>query len=293
MEEQLEEAPVKRRGNPNWGKKQVEEVDELDKSYHFVLTKTWEKYKPVDKDGGHLSGNPFPPIYALPSEGTTIDDETKKNRRWRCLKGIDSIWVDDQEGLEPQGYDDYEDIIFSGGHLIVKGYEKNKLAALLAHDSFEGKKYRKANSKPEYKLIDVDVDNKKALDLLDTEYEALKAAKECSDNDMLPFAFVLGIDINQSFSAIRKEFIMRAKGNPSYFVSHFSDAKNDIIFRVKQALESHIISGSILENKLVWSESRKAIIDVPKGSDIPQYVAKLVLQKNSDAVSMYEQLKKM
>jgi len=35
------------------------------------------------------------------------------------------------------------------------------------------------------------------------------------------------------------------------------------------------------------------IMDVPKGSDIPQLVAKQVLLKNSSAVSAYEQLKKM
>jgi hypothetical protein len=86
---------------------------------------------------------------------------------------------------------------------------------------------------------------------------------------------------------------MRAKGNPKYFVTHFSDAKNDIVFKVKQALDDNILSGSILENKLVWSESKKVIMDVPKGSDIPQLVAKQVLLKNSSAVSAYEQLKKM
>jgi hypothetical protein len=297
MEEQLEstelEHPVKKRGNPNFGKKKYLEEDELTKSYHFVLTKTWEKYKPVDKEGGFMSSNPYPPTYMIPSQGTTIDDETKRNRKWRCLRGVDTIWVDEQDGLEPNGYGDYEELIFSSGHLIVKGYEKNKLAALKAYDGYEDKKYRKVNSTPEYRLIDLDADNKKALDTLDTEYEALKAANECSDEEMLPFAYVLGINIDQSYASIRREFIMRAKGNPKYFVTHFSDAKNDIVFKVKQALDDNILSGSILENKLVWSESKKVIMDVPKGSDIPQLVAKQVLLKNSSAVSAYEQLKKM
>lgn len=293
MEEQLEEVQVRRRGNPNFGKKQVDEFEDLNKSYHFVLTNTWERYKPVDRDGGGVAYNPYPPIYVVPSEGITVDEETKKNRRWRCLKGVDTIWVDEQDGIDQVTYNDYESIIFSGGHLIVKGYEKNKLAALMAYDGYEAKKFRKVNSKPEYRLIDEDSDNKKALELLDIEYEALKSAKECSDEEMLPFAYVLGINIDRSFNAIRKDFIMKAKGNPKYFVQHFLDSKNEVIFKVKKALDDNIISGSILENKLVWSESRKVIMDVPKGSDIPQYVGRLVAQKNPEAKAMYEQLKKM
>jgi hypothetical protein len=86
---------------------------------------------------------------------------------------------------------------------------------------------------------------------------------------------------------------MRAKSNPAYFIKHFVDPKNNIIFKVKEALENDIISSSLLENKLVWSESRKFITDVPKGSDVPQFVAKLVLQGDKDVVAAYEQLKKM
>lgn len=291
MEEQLEEVQPKRgRGNPNFGKK--EEVDELTKNYHFVLTTTWERYKPVDKEGGRAY-NPYPPIYIIPSEGTTIDDETKRSRRWRCLKGIDTIWVDEQEGIDNVTYNDYELIAFSGGHLMVKGYQKNILSALFAYDGYEAKKYRKVNSKPEYRLIDEDADNKKALNDLDTEYEALKAAMECSDEEMVPFAYVLGINIDRKASAIRKDFIMRAKSDPKYFVKHFGDKKNEIVFKIKNALDDNIISGSILENKLVWSQSRKVIMDVPKNSDIPQYVGRLVAQKSPEATAMYEQLKKM
>lgn len=295
MENQTEEQLIKKRGNPNFGKKIELSQDflDLEKTYHFVLTKTWEGYKPVDKEGGFMSSSPYPPIFALPNEGITIDDATGKNRRWRCLRGIDTIWVDEQEGVEPQSFEDYEDIIFSTGHLTVKGYERNKLAALLAHDTYEGKKYKKANVKPEYRLIDKDADTKRALDSLDVEYEALKKAKECSDEEMLPFAYVLGINLNQSLNTVRKDFIMRAKSNPSYFIKHFVDPKNNIIFKVKEALDNGIISSSVLENKLVWTESRKFITDVPKGSDVPQMVAKLVLQGDRDVVAAYEQLKKM
>ena len=142
-------------------------------------------------------------------------------------------------------------------------------------------------------MIDRDADTKRALDSLDVEYEALKLAKECSDDEMLPFAYVLGINLGQTSNTIRKEFIMRAKSNPSYFIKHFVDPKNNIIFKVKEALEDDIISSSVLENKLVWTESRKFITDVPKGSDVPQLVAKLALQGDKDVVAAYEQLKKM
>lgn len=282
---------VKKKGNPNFGKKKVE-VNEIDKVYTFVLTDTYEKYKPKDPDTGLSPYDPFPPFYKLASEGVAIDEETGRNRRWRCLKGIDSIWVDDQEGLEPR-YDEYEDLVFIYGKLTVKGWERNKLAALMAQDGFEGKKYRKQNSKTVYRMVDEERDLEKALDLFEVEYEALKLAKECSDEEMLPFAYVLGINTQRSEKEVRREFIMKAKANPQYFCKYFVDPKNEIAYLVHKGIIENIISISVVEGKLAWAESRKVIMDAPKGSDIAQEVAKLVMKNNEEALKLVEQLKRM
>ena len=282
---------VKKKGNPNFGKKQSE-INEIDKVYTFVLTETYENYKPKDPDTGRSPYDPYPPFYKLASEGISIDEETGKNRRWRCLKGIDSIWVDDQDGIEPN-YSDYEDLIFVYGKMIVKGWEKNKLAALMAQDGFEGKKYKKMNAKTIYRLVDEEKELDSALDSFDVEFDALKTAKECSDEEMLPFAFVLGINIVSNMKQVRREFIAKAKANPRYFLKHFVDPKNQISYLVHKATTNNIISTSAVEGKLVWAESRKVIMDAPKGSDIAQSIAKLVMQGDEDATRLVEQLKKM
>lgn len=284
---------VKKKGNPNFGKKQDEVLNDFDKTYTFVLVDTYEKYKPVDGDTGQRTSNPYPPIFKLASEGRTLDDATGKNRMWRCIKGEDSIWVDEQGDFEVTSYDDFEDLIFEDGRLTVRGFEKNKLAALLNQDLYLDKKHKKANSKAAYRLIDEDKDLDKALDRLDVEYEALKIAKECTDDEMLPFAYVLGINTNQSFKGIRKEFILKAKGNPSYFIKYFVDPKNEIAYHVHTAFNNNILSTSAIEGKLVWTESRKVIMDAPKNLDIAQHVAKLVMQNDSEAIKLVEQLKKM
>lgn len=282
---------VKKKGNPNFGKKQSE-VNDIDKVYTFILTDTYEKYKPKDPDTGRSPYDPYPPFYKLASEGITIDEETGKNRRWRCLKGIDSIWVDDQDGLEPN-YDDYEDLIFVYGKLLVKGWEKNKLSALMNQDGFEAKKYKKANSKTIYRLVDEEKELESVLDSFEVEFEALKTAKECSLEEMLAFAYALGINTAQNEKKVRSEFIAKAKSNPRYFLKYFVDPKNQISYLVHKALTEGIISDSAVTGKLVWSESRKVIMDAPKGSDIPQDVAKLVMQGNEEATRLVEQLKKM
>jgi hypothetical protein len=296
MEQEVLE--TKKKGNPNFGAKKVkEEVNQIEedvnKIHHFVLTQSWEKYKPVDNESGRMDKPPYPPMYQLPSEGITVDDETGKNKRWRCLKGVDTIWVDEQDGLEPNGFEDYEEIIFINGQLKVRGYEVNKLMALKSLDTFEGKKYKKVNSKPVYRLIDLDADLNNALDNLDLEYEALKIAKECSDDEMLPFAFVLGLNVEGSPRSVRKDFIMKAKSNPKYFLKYFVDPKNEIAFKVHKAITENIISTSAIEGKLVWTESRKVIMDAPKGADLAQDVAKLVMQNDDEAIKLFEQLKKM
>jgi hypothetical protein len=289
----MEETQVKKKGNPNFGKKQDDGLNDFNKVYTFVLTKTYEKYKPVDGDSGMKTTNPYPPLYKLPSEGRTIDDATGKNRMWRCIKGFDSIWQDEQEGIEVVTLDDLEDLVFIDGRMIVKGFEKNKLTALFNQDSFQGKKYKKNDIPSSFRLVDEDSDINKALDSLDVEYEALKIAKECSDEEMLPFAHVLGINTGASTKSIRMDFIMKAKANPKYFVKYFVDPKNEIIYNVSNALSSGIISSTTVEGKLVWTESRKVIMDLPKGSDIKNDIAKLVMQGDATAVALVEQLKKM
>jgi len=289
----MEETQVKKKGNPNFVKKQDDGLNDFNKVYTFVLTKSYENYKPVDGDTGMRTTNPYPPIYKLPSEGRTIDDATGKNRMWRCIKGFDSIWQDEQEGIDVVTLDDLEDLVFNDGRMIVKGFEKNKLAALFNQDSFEGKKYKKNNIASEFRLVDEDSDINKALDNLDVEYEALKIAKECSDEEMLPFAHVLGINTGASINSIRRDFIVKAKSNPKYFVKYFVDPKNEIVYNVYKALNENIISASVIEGKLVWTESRKLIMDVPKGSDIKNDIAKLVMQGDATALALVEQLKKM
>jgi hypothetical protein len=289
----MEETQVKKKGNPNFTKKEDFGLNDFNKVYSFVLTKTYEMYKPVDGDTGKKTVNPYPPIYKLPSEGRTIDDATGKNRMWRCVKGMDTIWVDEQDGIEVTTLDDLEDLVFNDGKLVVRGFEKNKLAALLNQDSYEGKKYRRNDIPSAFKLVDEDLEISKTLDSLDTEYEALKIAKECSDEEMLPFAHVLGINTGSSVNSIRKDFILKAKANPKYFVKYFVDPKNEIIYNIYKAMAENIISSSVVEGKLVWTESRKLIMDIPKGSDIKSDIAKLVMQGDATAVALVEQLKKM
>lgn len=289
----MEATQVKKKGNPNFAKKQDDGLNDFNKVYTFVLTKTYEKYKPVDGETGMKTTNPYPPLYKLPSEGRTIDDATGKNRMWRCIKGVDTIWTDEQDGIEVNSLDDLEDLVFIDGRMVVKGFEKNKLAALFNQDSFEGKKYKKNDIPPAFRLVDEDSDIDKALNSLEAEFEALKIAKECSEEEMLPFAHVLGIDTNASINSIRRDFIMKAKANPSYFVKYFVDPKNEIVYNVHKALSENIISPSAVEGKLVWTESRKVIMDVPKGSNIPQDIAKLVMKGDATAIALVDQLKKM
>lgn len=287
----------KKKGNPNFGAKKLKEdfneINEVDRLYHFVLTQSWEQYKPVDMEGGKMNSSPYPPVYQIPSEGITIDDATQKSRRWRCLRGVDTIWVDEQGDVEPNGFEDYEEIIFKNGQLKVRGYEQNILSALKSFDGFQGKKYKKAGSVPLYRLIDLEFDLDQSIDTLDLEYDALKIAKECSDDEMMPFAYVLGIELNNSVKTIRRDFIMKAKGNPKYFVKYFVDPKNEISYVFAKGFSENIISTSVLEGKLVWAESQKVIMDAPKGTDIVQALSKLVMQNDETSVKVYEQLKKM
>ncbi len=93
--------------------------------------------------------------------------------------------------------------------------------------------------------------------------------------------------------AIRKDFIVRAKAHPSYFLKHFRDERNKIAFVIKDALKGNVINAND-PKMLRWGETQEAIFSLnPNGGDITDQITSLVMQHESKAVSLYDKLRMM
>ena len=293
----------KKKGNPNFGKKSVQVVDDLDKIFDFELIRTYEIYKPEvviitgrnsEKSVGK-SDTLYPPTFAIPNSGLAWDEENNRQRAWRFINTEESIWIDEQRDLTKEEEASLlsntdNQLEFKKGKLMVRGIEKSKLAALMVQDMYEGKKKQLKQIPPVYRLLNPEAILKNTQDTLDLAWEAESAARSCSVKEMNEFASVLGISLEQSEAGTRKDFILAAKSNPAYFVKHFVNPKNKYQYAFSEAVKNGLISVNKDSAKLVWSESKAEITSIAPNADVAQQLAERAVNKESDILALFEQL---
>lgn len=293
----------KKKGNPNFGKKSVQVVDDLDKIFDFELIRTYEIYKPEvviitgrnsEKSVGK-SDTLYPPTFAIPNSGLAWDEENNRQRAWRFINTEESIWIDEQRDLTKEEEASLlsntdNQLEFKKGKLMVRGIEKSKLAALMVQDMYEGKKKQLKQIPPVYRLLNPEAILKNTQDTLDLAWEAESAARSCSVKEMFEFASVLGISLEQSEAGTRKDFILAAKSNPAYFVKHFVNPKNKYQYAFSESVKNGLISVNKDSAKLVWSESKAEITSIAPNADVAQQLAERAVNKESDILALFEQL---
>lgn len=269
-----------------------------DKVYEFELCVTHDKAKPVEKTTGKPFGDHYPPLYIVPNSGISLDEETGKARAWRFIEGQPSIWVDEQPALENMDKKDIAVLLspleFKNGKLRVRGIEEMKMKALMVQDCFDGKEKQYQPKNRVYKLLNPDAELTTSLVDAEAEYEAMKRAHETSTEDMLAYAFALGIDTSDQSSTglktIRLRFLNEAKTNPANFQKVLANQRARIIYTFREAVEKGIISGTQKKNKLTWAENQAEIMDIFSPHDIHGYLAEKYMAKDKTVTKLFDEV---
>lgn len=285
-----------KRGNPNFGKKptQTSKYDPK-KRFHFQLMSEYSSAKPRDYDTGELMDNPYPPIQFITNSGVGTHPETGDIENWRYVFGYPSIWVKDQDKPEPseaQLANPKNFIEFRNGSLFVVGVNSALLDAMMIQDEFEEVKNPINVKPPLYRLVNPEKERKIADEAGDMAYEAEKTARELPLAEMLPVAMHYGIDVDnpeENAIRIRSEFIHRAKSDPSGFSKQVLNPKAKYKFVITNALRKNIISSNVVPGKMVLVDTGKVYFDLKEG-DVTEQFAQLVVQRNDQAVKLYEHI---
>jgi hypothetical protein len=319
---------VKRRGNPNFGRKaatqqstafaeqpsgqtiEPEQTEDLNKIYIFQLLKTHERVKPRDGKTGEMVGSAYQPFYQVVNSGVAWDasyipmlpNGQKKEgvkagaaRRWRYLHNYPTIWVDEQVNPEPTKTDlaaAENDIVFRNGVLMVKGYEKMKLQALMLNDGFQDCVRPLKNKPKEYILIEQEKIDKQVMADMDASFEAEKAARSATLDEMYAVGAVYGIDASKSDDAFRKDFISKARANPRSFMREFVNPKNKVKYRVLAALADNVISDTVLPNAIVYVDSGVTLLET-KTPDVAEEAAVMYMAGHDKAIKLFDRLERL
>jgi len=222
------------------------------------------------------------PNEAIPNRCEILDK--KDGNRIRIIRYApheDSLFQDEQSPLPNGGYF-VDEIGFPNSECRVSGKRKNLVYFLMMHNANEAN-FSKEFKSPElqtrhplFKLVDKESDAEKLLAETKIRKEATDLASECSFDDMIPFAKILGIDISDAKERekeIRYKFIVKSTENPALFIKRFNDPKNKRLYIILKAFEQGLITDTHIKNEVHWRGSKVLICNVPAEKLSSDYLA--------------------
>jgi hypothetical protein len=223
------------------------------------------------------------------STDTIIDPETGKVRKIRLAHGASTIFMDE---MQPYELDlPLVNLIFFKRKLeCTVGAEDLKIQFLRLTDQNKDKEKRMPNRKPAvFRELKPLADIKAKREKLALANKAETLATTCKDEEMFPFAHVLGINIDQDPEYVRVEFIEVARIRPDYFLKYFDNPKNQRQYNVSNGLSKGVIrvEGGIA----IWNEGKKKIVEVPSDKDVKSFLADYA--GTDEGRAFYEALKKL
>ena len=218
------------------------------------------------------------------------DTVEKRIRIIRFAPHESSVFQDEQKELPSGGY--YEDQInFSRSECVIDGKKKNLVHFLLLHnDNVNNGNLPSRQQK--FKLVDKEYEARLALEVNSVRMKAVNMASDASEAELVPYAKILGININKSISEIRQEFVVKASQDPVNFIKGISDPKNKRLYTVLRAFEQGVLTDSHVVNSVHWRGSKVLVTEIPAGSISSDYITDYSFS-SQEGEEFYKQLNKM
>jgi hypothetical protein len=132
------------------------------------------------------------------------------------------------------------------------------------------------------------------MSLMDKKFLAEKLARECTTDQIIENAFVMGIDVSDLSDAgikkIRYEFIKKSQYDPQnpggldWFTSIVNNPSTHVRYVFALAIAEGLLSYSQQHNKLTWAASNTPIMDILSNGDV---VEQLVVKfENNDKLTV-------
>lgn len=238
---------------------------------------------PIDRDNGTVR---YPGL-SLSNSQLVYDKETGMQRQARLLRGVSSIWLEDQKEI-PEKYAarNKPNLTFENGQLRVSVADKATNLFLQLCSDFEGCEFPVINRRARYRLLDTEADEAKEFEIKKKQKEAYDLAWNASVEIMIPHAKYLGVNFyndkgfDKSEVALRNDYVEKARANPDLFLRTYQNPKVKMYGLVKGAFENNLII--YVEGQAQWADTKAVICQVPdsRQGDVAGYLAELMLTKD-------------
>lgn len=235
----------------------------------------------------------------LPNMDDVIHPETKKVERMRLLTGVPSVWMKDQKDLTPDYVKAHRrTIVFPRGMKIIKlrSIDDAAITFMRLTNSNIGSPSKIQGSRFEFYEYDPAKAEKEAAEKEFFALEMAIEAKQAPLEDMKKHANFLGIALSNEMGmpkgedGIRREYIMRAKNDPTYFKQTFKTKQVEITYMVRMAISDSRIEVGREPGRIFWAKNGGMIGAYPPSTSPETYLVDLALTNSTEGKQFLDQL---
>jgi hypothetical protein len=265
------------------GKKTVEKKERPKKEPTKVVFQLVGDFK-RDQENGTIK---YPPKVIINNEYPCYCDVKKEIRQARVLRGISTIWRDEQEKISDR-YANENRVLFEfvNGKLIVPTIEKNHIKYLKLRADFKDCERPTKNVNPKYMLVDTYASESAAYEKRQKQLEAMALANEADYEDLIPhFKHLGGNIINQegeemSDEGLRAAYIRLAEEKTDLFLKTFDNPVVKMYGLVRKGFEQNLIT--YVDGQCSWGDTKTFICQIPEkySMRVSDYLAELMLTQD-------------
>lgn len=245
--------------------------------YEFELTERFQ----VSTIGSTYP--PFPENYLVRNTDVIYDHITGTEREIRYLEGVNTIWVDEQEGLSENKTKQRPEIRFVYGRLRVPAQKTALIHYLTVTNMNKNNPHRLPESRAIFKLIDEEAIENANFKKFENQMNSTELAKTTAYEAMLPHAKYLGINVKNkdgeflSETALRPLYYNIANNVPELFLKSYNNPVILSKFVIDRAIEKNLINLSKIKGQAIWSDSGSFIAQIPDGKKPDEFLAEFCL----------------
>jgi hypothetical protein len=243
-------------------------------------------------------------VYIQPIDYVINPKEPEKGLQMiRLLEGVSSIWASDQKDIpEAKAGKMMRFIEWPKGSrfMSVPKWDKAKLEflELCCHNRLNPN--RTKSSKTEFFKYDPEHVAKEKLAQETKEIEMLLKAQQQPFEKMKKHAFYLGIKLThdltgapKSEEAVRMEYLIYAKRNPSDFEASFDSKEVDIYYKIRQAVIDSKLDIARGDGRIYWGKNGGVVCNIPKSDNPIKYLTELALTNTKEGKEFKQELERI
>jgi len=228
------------------------------------------------------------------------DADKKKMVRIRLLRGVDTIYLDQQKGIDEKYIvSNRRTLTFDRRVLRVPDYDTAAIEFLEKSNANVDNPNKRGTKKLTFfewnPVRQAELERAKRV----ARIEAIKFATMTSDEDMKKHAIYLGIPMFDELSmpktmeAIRNDYEFYAEAQPAKFMQSAGSKEVEVAYIVKKAIIDGKIDLGVKVGSAYWANDGGFICKIPSNLQAQSYLVEYAMLPNDDSVAFLNQLKKL